>query len=216
MIELPKFARVMGTFADRIGKPLTKDTLRLYYAVLSASLTTEQFLAGAAIVFRTHAYNTWPAPQQFIDAVLPPAASTLSAAEAFERVLAIASRSSIPPHERDAAIAAFGAVVVRAYRAAGGRRRFENILDDDVTWARRDFIGAYEGAISEEARATDAAIALDAADAGPIELQDPRAACRLLVDTVADLRKMPRVLPRGASQLAGSGLPVGERREADR
>lgn len=67
MIDTAIFGRLMGAFADRIHKPLGDDALALYYATLSAELTTEQFQAAMTAIFRDHVFATWPAPAEIID-----------------------------------------------------------------------------------------------------------------------------------------------------
>jgi hypothetical protein len=67
VIDRKVFAGVMGGFADRFGRALAPATADMYYDILAAELTTEEFLAGARIVFQKHTYNAWPAPQLFID-----------------------------------------------------------------------------------------------------------------------------------------------------
>lgn len=162
MIDRIAFAKVMGGFADRIGRALAPETAAMYFDVLSERLTTDEFLAGARIVFRAHAFNTWPAPQQFIDAANPQAAPRLSGAEVFEQVLALTNDPRIP--DARARVLALGPVVERAFRAAGGLREFANVLEADVKWLRKNFIEAYEHAASHDDRTQDATIALGAVD----------------------------------------------------
>lgn len=149
MIDRMQFARVMGGFADRIGRALAPATAEMYYAVLTRALDTAEFVAGAEVVFGTHQFNTWPAPQQFIDAAKPPEAVALVGGELFERVLSIAANAYRPSAERESEIAALGPDAVRAYRAAGGRREFENVLESDVKWLRRTFCENYVAAVTE-------------------------------------------------------------------
>lgn len=163
-IDRVAFARVMGGFADRIGRPLAPETADMYLDVLSEALTTEEFLAGARIVFRTHRFNTWPAPEQFVEAVKPQSAPELAAAEIFERVLAIAANAYRPYSERLAEITALSAVAARAYHAAGGRRDFETVLEADVPWLRKRFVERYEEAMDEAAKRHQAHVALAAVE----------------------------------------------------
>lgn len=161
MIDRTEFARAMAAFADRIGRALAPATAEAYYETLSEALTTEEFLAGARVVFRAHQFNTWPAPQQFIDAVKPPTEPKLAAAEAFERVLVAVGSIYDPPAARAARLGALGPVVDRAYRAAGGFREFASVLEKDLPFLRARFIEAYVGATTEEARRDTALAALD-------------------------------------------------------
>lgn len=68
MLDRNTFARVMRVFADRIGRGLEADTQAMYYATLGEELDTETFQRAAVLVFKTHGYNTWPAPGAFLDA----------------------------------------------------------------------------------------------------------------------------------------------------
>lgn len=201
MIDPQTFAHVMGAFADRIGRALAPATASLYFDTLSPVLTTEQFIAGARIVFRAHQFNTWPAPQQFIDAATPTGDARLSAAEAFERVLSAATTPRLERAEREMRIAEVGDVAIRAYRAAGGWRTFCGILDDEVKWARRDFIDAYERLCSDEAKRATAQAALASAGSDEVvELQDPAAAIRLLIGTVAEVKAMQPPKPKAITK----------------
>lgn len=170
MIERESFAVVMAGFADRFGRALSPATAEMYYELLSGALSTEEFLAGARILFQHHPYNAWPPPQAFIDAVKPKAAAKLNAAEVFEHILSIDSNVYTPIDERFQKILALGPVAVRAYRAAGGRREFENVLVDDVKWLSNRFVEAFEAASAEDAAQTEARIALEAVDPAAAQL----------------------------------------------
>lgn len=156
MIDRPQFAKVMGVFADRIGRALAPATAEEYYLALSLALTTEEFVVGARIVFRTHQFNTWPAPIQFINAAKPEPEDTLMAAEAFEQALEIMGDSRVPLMTRKAQVEALGPATARAFRAAGGIREFQTVLLDQVPWLRNRFVDAYEAATSDEAKASHA------------------------------------------------------------
>lgn len=194
MIDRLAFARVMGGFADKIGRALAPATAEMYYDVLSSALTTEQFLAGARIVFRIHAYNTWPAAQQFIDAAKPEAAAKLTGSEAFEKVLALTNDPRITNHAEQ--VAALGPVVERAYRAAGGYREFRDVLEADVKWIRKLFVENYELAESAALRQTDASLSLEAVDGSVMGL----------INRVAEQKSIPapKVFPlSGRDRAAG-------------
>lgn len=186
------FARVMGFFSDKIGRPLLPPTYDLYFETLSESLTTEEFLAGARIVFKTHQFNTWPAPQQFVDAVRPPTAHGLDAAELFEKCLRIVGHHGmVNAVKAKAEIDALGEPVARAFRAAGGFRDFVNVLETQVAFLRQRFVEAYEAAtVAEDQKAR----AIAALDRGAL---DPRV--QGLVRSVADHRVIgrDRALPAG-------------------
>ena len=166
MIELAAFTSVMSTFADRfgMGKVLAPATATAYYEILTENLTTTEFLAAAKLLFQHHPYNAWPPPQAFIDAVKPKGSALLSAAEAFEALLVIDGNIYQPPAERYARIAALGPLAMRAYRAVGGRREFENVLEADVKYLRQRFVEAYQQAATTDAAEEAARVALDAVD----------------------------------------------------
>lgn len=206
MIDRLAFAKVMGGFADRIGRALAPETSDMYYDVLSSALSTDEFLAGARIVFRSHSYNTWPAPQQFIDAGRPAVVPALDAGEAFERVLEIVNRTTRTPNwsDRLTEVLALGPVVERAFRAAGGRRDMENAPLDSVPFIRRRFVEAYEHASESEAHAADLAGALASVQAPRIGEMESGAA--LVVKGLAQLKSMP---------LTGRDRATGEHRDSE-
>lgn len=159
MIDRAQFAKVMGVFADRLGRALAPATAEEYYLALSLALTTEAFVAGARVVFRTHQFNTWPAPSQFINAAKPEPEDTLLAAEAFEAALDIMGDSRVPLMTRKAQVEALGPATARAFRAAGGIREFQMVLLDQVPWLRNRFVEAYEAATGHEAQVAHAVAA---------------------------------------------------------
>lgn len=167
MIAREDFAKVMGVFADRIGRALTPATYDVYFDTLSEVLTTEEFLAGARIVFRTHQFNTWPAPQQFIDAAKPKPEPALAAGELFEKVLSACANQYEPRDVMLQRIEALGPVALRAFRGAGGFRDFVCPLDTQLPFLRNRFVENYEAATVEETRRADAVAALDAGALDP-------------------------------------------------
>jgi hypothetical protein len=167
-IDREIFAQCMGFLGGRIGRPLEAPVLKQYYLILSAELTTQEFVAAATLEFRTWdaRYRTWPSPKDLIALIRPVAAPALSAAEAFEQVLEIANRHEF--HERYGQrredIAALGAAAMRAFRAAGGFRDMTNAPIDQVVWLRKRFVEAYETACQHADAERDATMALAAAD----------------------------------------------------
>lgn len=166
MIDKTIFANQMGLLGDRIGRQLHDATIGEYYRHLSAALTTTQFVAATTLVFHAKSaeYRNWPSPAEIIELVTPIAKPTLSALEAFERVLEAMNDPRITPIAARERVQLLGSSAIRAFHAAGGRRDFWNILEDDVPWLRKRFVQAYEEA-SEHADAERAAtLALSAAD----------------------------------------------------
>lgn len=173
MIDPAVFARVMGGFADKIGRALAPETSAMYYDVLSESLTSDEFLAGARIVFRNHSYNTWPAPHQFIDAVKPKGSAALDGADLFEQLIG-------KQHPERIALG-MGPAVMRAFRAAGGRREFVDCLEQDVKWLRQRFVEAYQHADAAQDAETQAHVALAAVDP----------TIRAMVEQIAEAKALP-------------------------
>lgn len=173
MIDPAVFARVMGGFADKIGRALAPETSAMYYDVLSESLTSDEFLAGARIVFRNHSYNTWPAPHQFIDAIRPKGSPALDAVDVFEQLVG-------KQHPERIALG-LGPVAMRAFRAAGGRREFVDVLESDVKWLRQRFVENYEHATTAHDAETQATVALAAVDPN----------IKALVDRIAEQKSLP-------------------------
>lgn len=165
MISKHIFAHQMGILADRIGRDLKAPTLRAYYQALSQSLTTQQFVAATTLAFRklSGEYRTWPSPAELIELIVPVDSPRLSGADAFEQVLAITNDPRISVDDRLNRIRELGAATVRAFRAAGGRREFEGILEADVKWLRRHFLEAYEAACEGGEAERSAALALESA-----------------------------------------------------
>lgn len=191
MIDRLQFAKVMGVFADKIGRALAPATAEEYYLALSLALTTDEFVAGARVVFRTHEFNTWPAPIQFIRAAKPEPEDTLLAAEAFEQALEIMGDSRVPIMTRKAQVEALGPATARAFRAAGGVREFQMVLLDQVPWLRNRFVDAYEAATSDEAKAEHALAA-----GVPHEALDPRVS-GMVKELTTRWSGRDRALPRG-------------------
>ena len=202
MIDRLAFAKVMGGFADKIGRAVAPETAEMYFDVLGEALTTDEFLAGARIVFRSHGYNTWPSPEQFIAAAKPQTASTLTGAEAFEKVLSVTNDPRIA--DRNALILAMGPTVERAYRAAGGYREFANVLEADVKWLRKSFVEAYELAADSEVREADASRAL--ATVNTPRLGQTEDAVAMIVSGLAAQKSFPP---------SGRDKALGERDAAD-
>lgn len=147
MIDREIFLHQIALLADRIGRELSGPTQVEYHRQLSQVLTTEQFVAATALAFNTWPadYKTWPSPRQIIELIAPVAEPSLSANEAFERVLAITNQYA-PTSSRAAQLAevqALGANTIRAFRAVGGFRDFVNVLEADVVWLRRRFVEVY-------------------------------------------------------------------------
>jgi hypothetical protein len=183
MIDREMFKQHMALIADRIGRPLAGPTQVEYYRQLSPQLTTQQFVAAATLVFNTWSaeYRVWPSPQQIVELITPVAKPALTAAEAFERVLAATNDPRYPINEQRIKVQELGATAVRAFHAAGGMRDFRNVLESDVPWLRKRFVEAYELACENADAERTAALALN----------DAESRVAALVSSVASAKAMP-------------------------
>jgi hypothetical protein len=165
MIDQAIFLRQMAVLADRIGRPLAGPTQADYHRILSAELTTEQFVAATTLALRTldGKYRNWPSPQQLLELIAPVSAPTLTAEEAFEKVLEIANGYQVGQFTVKAKIQELGAATVRAYHAAGGWRDFANVLEADLPWLRKRFVQAYEESCKHADADRQATLALSGA-----------------------------------------------------
>ena len=163
MIDREIFKQQMALLADRIGRMLAGPTQLEYYRHLSAALTTEQFVAAMALAFHTTTgeFRNWPSPKQLIELIAPVSDPELSGAEMFERVFGIYNDPRLTIDQRKTQLQLLGATAVRAFHASGGRREFENVLEENVRWIRKTFVEAYESATenAESERAANLALA---------------------------------------------------------
>lgn len=153
-IDKDTFTNWMSTFAQRFGRELPAIEARLYYAILSSELDTEQFVQGCVTAFGSARF--WPTPQEIIDGA---PAATVAAAErnaALRQVLTIVNGYAPLGYggrlTRESGIQqCLGPAVLAAYQAAGGFERFRALLTaDDTTgtrhpsyeFVRRDFLAA--------------------------------------------------------------------------
>lgn len=142
MIDRQTFAGWMGTLGDRFNKPLEPATMKAYHVVLSQQLDTREFDLAAAIVFAKFEYKgSWPAPQVFVNAVLPKAPAGLDAGDVLSTVrqlievkgYAITTRRSydaLPDYIR------------RAVRAVGGIQAIHRSTEESEPFLLRDFAKA--------------------------------------------------------------------------
>jgi hypothetical protein len=186
VIDKEIFVQRIALLAGRIGRDLEGPVQAEYYVQLSAALTTEQFHAATAIAFHSWnaEYRNWPSPAQLIEYVVPVTKPSLSAAEAFDKVLKIASRhpASAGFATREQDIQLLGATTARAFRAAGGFREFTNALESDVPWLRKRFVELFEASCESAERDRAANLAIASANA--------RVAA--LMGSVADKLTMPQ------------------------
>jgi hypothetical protein len=187
-IDKEIFAQQMALLAGRIGRNLEAPIFACYYSGLSAELSTERFVAAMTIAFRSWSgeFRTWPSPKQIIELIAPVPNPTLPAHEAFEKVLAITNDPRIERPAQLEQIQNLGALTMRAFRAAGGFRDFQNILEADIPWVRRRFVEAFTAATETAIAESQATLALEQSDektrgliaqlAKAKQMPDPRAA----------------------------------------
>lgn len=166
MIDKEVFLQQMALLADRIGRTLAGPTQREYLRVLSSALSTEQFLAATTLAFSKWSgeFRAWPSPQQLIELVAPVAQPALTASEAFEVVLDVTNKPQLSHEERRRLVQELGASALRAFRAAGGLRDFDGVLESDIPWLRRRFVEAYENACEHADAERAATLAIGDAD----------------------------------------------------
>ena len=193
MIDRQQFAVAMAAFADRIGRPLSPVTAEFYLAALDGELTTDEFMAGARIVFKRHTYNTWPSPQEFIDAIKakPVSVDGEKILRQIEKLsVYLPTTGMIPPHVgkvRDE----LGDDIADAYATAGAARCFsENDTTREI--ASRDFLKGLEAAVERAVIRGDLP-RLDFSSHSPARLL-PKA--KQGVESIADV--VTRALPPGA------------------
>lgn len=190
MIDKEVFAQRMGLLTARIGRELDPPVFAEYYRELSPALTSEQFIAATALVFRTWnaEYRNWPSPQQLIESIVPVAQPTLSALEAFEAVLAAMHPHKSHP-EQIIAIQTLGAAALRAFRASGGFREFSGATEDAIPWLRKRFVEAYTAACQNADAEQAAKLALASADSRFQELVAKTSAALPAMPDVNESRK---------------------------
>lgn len=152
MIDREIFKRLFTAFGNRIGKDLDPDTAAMYYATLSAELTTEEFQTGMACVFRDHGYATWPIPKQIIEAAKVP---TFDAGLDFAKLEGVL-RLRVPNKPIVPQLAAHcDPRTVRAFEALGGIVRYDRLTrfnEDDYRSRFLDRVAEYVRQEAIEAR----------------------------------------------------------------
>lgn len=191
-IDKEIFAQQMSLLAGRIGRTLEPPVFASYYAGLSAELSTERFVAAMAIAFRSWSgeYRTWPSTKQIVELIAPVPKPSLGGLEAFEKVLALTNDPRIERPAQLEAIQNLGALTMRAFRAAGGFRDFQNVLEADVPWVRKRFVEAYQAAAESAIAESQATLALEEADEKT----------RGLIAQLARAKQMPE--PRSQQRIA--------------
>ena len=143
-IDKTTFSYWMGVIADRTGRVLAEPTYREYYRALGEWLDTKQFERAARAVFRQAKF--WPAPQEFIDAILPNyEAEALSAFDAISGSIGhpgVAGRYWVASEIE----AELGAAALVAFRAVGGADCFRYLNPTSISYIRGDFVRAYVAA----------------------------------------------------------------------
>jgi hypothetical protein len=148
MIDIAVFGAWMAAFSDRFNRPLLPATQLVYYSMLSAELSTEEFERAAALAFRDEMF--WPSPQAIIAKVHPPVDVKASATETFEGVReAIVDFGWQRVNHR--LVPTLPAATRRALRAIGGVRTIAMATDADLPHLARRFGEVYENAVAEGA-----------------------------------------------------------------
>jgi hypothetical protein len=160
MIDKPTFSYWLALIGDRMTPPkvLTPPTIAEYYKLLSPRMETAEFVATATKLFAEATY--FPKPAEF----LPPQAPNLEAAAVYDKLRALAERSTLGSYWRREVIQEkIGYPAAVAFSAVGGNDRFRTCEAADEHWLRRDFIAAYTEAQQYDAHAEDVGKAIAAA-----------------------------------------------------
>ncbi len=148
MIDRELFAQEMALLGDRFGRSLASPTLKRYYEELSSVMDSASFAAATGIAFRTAKF--WPSPAELMASVTRKSAPTLSAHEAFSKFLSSISNRYESQVDRMEKVKLIGPAAVRAVRAVGGLRAFEDMLTKDEPFVRQRFVECYELASESE------------------------------------------------------------------
>jgi hypothetical protein len=149
MIDTQAFKLWLGILGDRFGRELRAPTIRAYYEILNAELSTEEFQLGCMGCLKREAF--FPSPQQIIDAALPLAAPELVAADAFDRIRAGWHYYDDPRAKE-------------AVRLAGGQDVVFTNVAREAMHARREFITVYTALMRHGENGRDAELLAGAAE----------------------------------------------------
>lgn len=142
MIDDKIFARLMKAFGERIGKPLGEDAAAMYYACLSEKLSTEDFQSAMAKTFASHAYATWPAPDEIVAQVR--ATEKLSASAEWEKLCnALRYRDTTQPVVPQLHAAGIDQRTVSTFMVIGGIGRWRAANDFRFEEMRDEFVDAF-------------------------------------------------------------------------
>jgi hypothetical protein len=144
MIEATRFAHWMTAIADRTRAPLAPSTNALYYGILSAELTTEEFEAAALHVLNEYDEFGFPPPAVFMRYAKPaPVFDGSALLRQIEKLATYNPNSGMIPAPVGVVRERFGDVVADAYATASAARLFS---DDETTRniAQREFQHALE------------------------------------------------------------------------
>lgn len=157
MIDRQTFAEWMAVFGARYGRSLSNPELRLYYAILSAELDTEGFVAGCTAAFAVAKF--WPTCEEIMAGAPATGRAATARNAALQQVLTIvngyAPQGKGSRHLRERGIAeTLGPDVLAAYQAAGGFESFRALqsADDErgskhsnFPFVRKEFLAALAG-----------------------------------------------------------------------
>lgn len=142
MIDRDIFGRMMTAFGQRIGKPLGADASAMYYAALSARLTTEEFQHAMQRTFAGHTFATWPAPDDIIAHAKP--AARLEASAEWERLAsALRYRDDTRPLIPQLRSAGLADATVATFLTIGGLGRWRSANDFRFEEMRAEFLETF-------------------------------------------------------------------------
>jgi len=137
MINKEQFKQWITLLGEKFNKPLSAPSQLVFYDILNAELTTEEFVAGARLVYRDNQF--FPSPKEIIDQAKPQGDPAIEAADVFRDILTWNGKDNLMAEARSR----MTDVGLRAFLAVGGPARFRRLTVDEELWARKEFIARY-------------------------------------------------------------------------
>jgi hypothetical protein len=140
MINKTAFTQWITLFGEKFNKPLSAPSQLVFYDLCNAELTTDEFVAGAKLVYRDNTF--FPSPKELIEKAKPTANPALEAADVFRDILTWNGSENLMA----AARVKLTDIGLRAFLAVGGPAKFRTLLASEEVFVRREFVAAYTAA----------------------------------------------------------------------
>jgi hypothetical protein len=137
MIDRTVFRDWIVVLCEKFNKPLSPPSQLVFYDIVNAELTTEEFVVGARLVFRDNQF--FPSPKDIIDKAKPAGDPAIEAADVFRDILTWNGAENLMAEARRR----LTDVGLRAFLAVGGPGCFRRLTVDQEVWARKEFIARY-------------------------------------------------------------------------